>query len=210
MNRWEQGDGYVLFSSDYSFAPVRPIRWERRVLSCGGAYWLLQDVLTGEPETTQVEQNFQFEADVHVELDGQRTVATAPNGARLLLVPLDGGLKPSLTIGDKTPHVSYWPKGSPSDVLRSEDGYDQRHGRGWTGRSGSRLLPAPAVTYTGQARLPATLTLLIVPLPAAGGDVPAVDREAVSYTHLRAHETPEHLVCRLLLEKKNTHLSRCR
>src|SRR5678815_5069376 len=30
------------------------------------------------------------------------------------------------------------------------------------------------------------------------------DRRAapVSYTHLRAHETPEHLVCRLLLEKK--------
>ena len=28
-------------------------------------------------------------------------------------------------------------------------------------------------------------------------------RLAVSYTHLRAHETPEHLVCRLLLEKKN-------
>eukprot|EP00658_Telonema_sp_P-2_P085188 TRINITY_DN9659_c0_g1_i2.p2 TRINITY_DN9659_c0_g1~~TRINITY_DN9659_c0_g1_i2.p2 ORF type:complete len:228 (-),score=38.33 TRINITY_DN9659_c0_g1_i2:53-736(-) len=28
----------------------------------------------------------------------------------------------------------------------------------------------------------------------------------VSYTHLRAHETPEHLVCRLLLEKKkNNH-----
>ena len=26
--------------------------------------------------------------------------------------------------------------------------------------------------------------------------------EAVSYTHLRAHETPEHLVCRLMLEKK--------
>src|SRR5674536_391012 len=25
---------------------------------------------------------------------------------------------------------------------------------------------------------------------------------AVSYTHLRAHETPEHLVCRLLLENK--------
>ena len=27
---------------------------------------------------------------------------------------------------------------------------------------------------------------------------------AVSYTHLRAHETPEHLVCRLMLEKKKT------
>ena len=26
---------------------------------------------------------------------------------------------------------------------------------------------------------------------------------SVSYTHLRAHETPEHLVCRLLLEKKD-------
>ena len=29
--------------------------------------------------------------------------------------------------------------------------------------------------------------------------------DPVSYTHLRAHETPEHLVCRLLLEKKNNH-----
>ena len=28
----------------------------------------------------------------------------------------------------------------------------------------------------------------------------------VSYTHLRAHEHPEHLVCRLLLETKNYHL----
>src|SRR5674536_382674 len=27
----------------------------------------------------------------------------------------------------------------------------------------------------------------------------------VSYTHLRAHETPEHLVCRLLLEKQKNH-----
>ena len=29
----------------------------------------------------------------------------------------------------------------------------------------------------------------------------------VSYTHLRAHETPEHLVCRLLLEKKKAHIN---
>ena len=28
---------------------------------------------------------------------------------------------------------------------------------------------------------------------------------SVSYTHLRAHETPEHLVCRLLLEKKKNY-----
>ena len=30
----------------------------------------------------------------------------------------------------------------------------------------------------------------------------------VSYTHIRAHETPEHRVCRLLLEKKKIHLVR--
>ena len=30
----------------------------------------------------------------------------------------------------------------------------------------------------------------------------SADSMPVSYTHLRAHETPEHLVCRLLLEKK--------
>src|SRR5665254_10805 len=31
----------------------------------------------------------------------------------------------------------------------------------------------------------------------AGGQPRDVGRGAVSYTHLRAHETPEHLVCRL-------------
>ena len=38
-----------------------------------------------------------------------------------------------------------------------------------------------------------------------GNNVATFSRYAisVSYTHLRAHETPEHLVCRLLLEKKN-------
>src|SRR5678815_5960607 len=37
----------------------------------------------------------------------------------------------------------------------------------------------------------------------AGGAVVASSGQygPVSYTHLRAHETPEHLVCRLLLEK---------
>ena len=29
--------------------------------------------------------------------------------------------------------------------------------------------------------------------------------KAVSYTHLRAHETGRNLVCRLLLEKKKNH-----
>src|SRR5678815_3760445 len=54
-------------------------------------------------------------------------------------------------------------------------------------------------TTTGRVRM--NMPNLIDP------GVPGIDRErervkAVSYTHLRAHETPEHLVCRLLLEKK--------
>ena len=36
---------------------------------------------------------------------------------------------------------------------------------------------------------------------------PLVD-EAVSYTHLRAHETDSYLVCRLLLEKKKKYLKK--
>src|SRR5678816_1531180 len=46
----------------------------------------------------------------------------------------------------------------------------------------ARTLAVPVVHWVGHS-----LGGLIIP---------------VSYTHLRAHETPEHLVCRLLLEKK--------
>src|SRR5674536_400388 len=50
----------------------------------------------------------------------------------------------------------------------------------------------------------------IAPIPLAGhssawrgrGPPGLPTSTSVSYTHLRAHETPEHLVCRLLLEKK--------
>src|SRR5674536_73729 len=37
-------------------------------------------------------------------------------------------------------------------------------------------------------------------------DIETLRRIPVSYTHLRAHETPEHLVCRLLLEKKKKNI----
>src|SRR5674536_382513 len=54
---------------------------------------------------------------------------------------------------------------------------------------------------------------LLDPIPLVQTDYDIVEHRsrverrerAVSYTHLRAHETPEHLVCRLLLEKKKTH-----
>eukprot|EP00658_Telonema_sp_P-2_P035976 TRINITY_DN26093_c0_g1_i1.p1 TRINITY_DN26093_c0_g1~~TRINITY_DN26093_c0_g1_i1.p1 ORF type:complete len:418 (+),score=71.80 TRINITY_DN26093_c0_g1_i1:140-1393(+) len=49
--------------------------------------------------------------------------------------------------------------------------------------------------------------------PGGGHCAPFLDKElvftAVSYTHLRAHETPEHLVCRLLLEKKKIGCDTC-
>ncbi len=44
-------------------------------------------------------------------------------------------------------------------------------------------------------------------LPILNGIEPNAPAIPVSYTHLRAHETPEHLVCRLLLEKKKTYSS---
>src|SRR5659263_234680 len=44
-----------------------------------------------------------------------------------------------------------------------------------------------------------------VPVPGGPGEDPKdPDLGAVSYTHLRAHETRHDLVCRLLLEKKKT------
>ena len=43
--------------------------------------------------------------------------------------------------------------------------------------------------------------VLVSVVMGSDSDLPVMS-EAVSYTHLRAHETPEHLVCRLLLEKK--------
>src|SRR5674536_378506 len=47
--------------------------------------------------------------------------------------------------------------------------------------------------------------------PAASNGVCSRHRsKPVSYTHLRAHETPEHLVCRLLLEHKTPEHLVCR
>ncbi len=163
-NRGEQGEHSSLLVCDYAFAPVKPVNWQRRMLFVDKSYWLLQDVLTGEQPEADVEQNFQFEADIKIEFQAGVTVATAPNGARLALAPLEGGLSPRLTVGDKEPHVSYWPDGKPKTVLAREDDRDQKHGRGWTGRSSDKLIPAPAVTYVGRLKLPALITVALVPL----------------------------------------------
>src|SRR5678815_4462761 len=56
----------------------------------------------------------------------------------------------------------------------------------------SRAYTAPVLMLTARDTVPDK----VEGLDAGADDYP------VSYTHLRAHETPEHLVCRLLLEKK--------
>ncbi|MFO7945492.1 MAG: heparinase II/III family protein [Armatimonadota bacterium] len=162
-NTWEHGENYSLFISDYPFQPVLEATWERRVVFADKSYWLMQDVVTAADEDTlDLEQNFQFARDIEIEFDGNTTIATAPNGARLLIVPLVGALQPRLTIGDEEPHVSYWPNGEASAEKASWNP-DQPHGRGWIGH-GHKLYPAPAVTYVGQMPSPATVTLALVPL----------------------------------------------
>src|SRR5680860_1627840 len=47
---------------------------------------------------------------------------------------------------------------------------------------------------------------LSIDRPGVPQDLFTDDFNAVSYTHLRAHETDSYLVCRLLLDKKNTNL----
>ncbi|MBI2190747.1 MAG: heparinase II/III family protein [Planctomycetes bacterium] len=166
-NTWEQGPHHTLFAGRYSFAPVRDVLWERRVLFIDASYWLLQDLLMGTVAEAQVEQNFQFDAEIEVRIEPGRVIAAAPNQARLVLLPFSAALAPELTVGDRRPHVTYFPKGKPRDVVAYGD-YPQQHGRGWTGRGSHRLIPAPAVTWTGRLRLPAILTMAMIPVVPGG------------------------------------------
>ncbi len=179
-NTWEHGEDYSLFAGSYCFEPLKPVTWERRVLFADKRYWLLQDVLTGDQDDAEIEQNFQFDIDIEIEFDGTTTIARAPNAARLVIVPLTGDLKPVLTIGDKTPHVTYWPDGIATDDWYPEEVCQAvTHGRGWMGHNGHKLMPAPAVTYVGDVKLPAMLTLAIIPLaPDADlSDIPEIASE---------------------------------
>src|SRR5665254_15091 len=74
---------------------------------------------------------------------------------------------------------------------RGDDGARRGEKRTSTLSLGERREPSP-----GLGHFPARL-------PAKPGEVLYHCSNPVSYTHLRAHETPEHLVCRLLLEKKH-------
>ncbi len=167
-NTWEHADNYSLFEGSWSFEPVKAANWTRRIVFADKSYWLLQDVVTADQETAAIEQNFQFAPEIEIEFQGNMTVATAPNGAKLALVPLAGGLKPELAIGDQSLHTTYWPDGIPKTEVWGQQGQKNSHGRGWTSRGPrhDKLYPAPAVTYVGQVELPATMTVALIPLAA--------------------------------------------
>ena len=170
-NPWQHGEHHAFVAGDYSFAPAKQADWQRRIVFVDRSYWVLQDVITSDQPTARIEQNFQFEKDTEVEIDGNRVLCTAPNGARLMLVALEGGLQPTRSVGDRSPHVTYWAGGKQNTYP---------HSRGWMGR-GHALMPAPAVTYAGQMQMPATITLAMVPI-APGSDassLPAITAQVI-------------------------------
>ena len=158
-NTWQGGDGWVLFAGRYDFSHHRDVQWERRILFVDGSYWLLQDVLTGGERGVAVEQNFQFEPDIRVELQGPSALAAAPSGARLLVQALRTPLAPQLVAGEEASHATYSTQygvcGGPRQF---------GHGRGWVSRWTNHITPAPALTYGGRVELPCVITLLLAPL----------------------------------------------
>ena len=64
--------------------------------------------------------------------------------------------------------------------------------------------PTTALLITGATTTTPTSDPPRPPISGAGLTAVASFAASVSYTHLRAHETRHDLVCRLLLEKKNT------
>jgi hypothetical protein len=171
-NRWEHGEGRTVFEGQYTFAPVKPVNWTRRILFGDRRWWVLEDRLESALDSAEIEQNFQFDADVSVSIEEGRVVATGANGARLLLIPSPNGpQRPVVTTGDTTAHTTYWPSGKPRTDDWAPNTQQRSHGRGWTGRGGRKLIPAPALTFTGRIPFPATITVLLYPL-APGEEEP--------------------------------------
>ncbi|MBI3986192.1 MAG: alginate lyase family protein [Lentisphaerae bacterium] len=174
-NRWEFGRRHVLFAGEYDFAPLKAVRWQRRLLFVDNAYWLLQDVLTGTETHPSLEQNFQFEEKIAVTLEAGTATALAGNGARLLIRPLDSPLAPAVTIADRTPHTTYSTQAYSPQEAGNREPQPFPVGRGWVARRTNKPYPAPAVTYTGRLTLPAVLTLALIPLRNGQPDTAAPD-----------------------------------
>jgi hypothetical protein len=168
-NRWERGAHHVLFAGHFDFAPLRPVVWQRRVLFVDGAYWLIQDVLTGEPASVDVEINFQFEEEIDVTVGGDQALATAAAGPCLGVVFAGSPLSARVVVGDETPQ--------PTCSTQYGSYTEPRmfgQGRGWIARVGKSILPAPALVFTGRVQLPFTHTIVLTPqhdADATGGEV---------------------------------------
>eukprot|EP00658_Telonema_sp_P-2_P051440 TRINITY_DN39502_c0_g1_i1.p1 TRINITY_DN39502_c0_g1~~TRINITY_DN39502_c0_g1_i1.p1 ORF type:complete len:106 (-),score=27.51 TRINITY_DN39502_c0_g1_i1:96-413(-) len=92
------------------------------------------------------------------------------------------------------------------DRLRARVGRCVIPGRRWRHsgvlREYERLVGAGKLRQDPLQQKALTQVAAVMETPDGSGAYP------VSYTHLRAHETPEHLVCRLLLEKKKTNITK--
>ena len=77
-------------------------------------------------------------------------------------------------------------------------------GAGYHQKFGEDHAEINAINSSTESLEGSTLFVNLEPCSHQGKTPPCVDRiiKAVSYTHLRAHETVLDLVCRLLLEKK--------
>jgi len=183
---WEQGERYTFCASHYSFKPAKDVDWERRVIAVDKSYWLLQDLLTGREKRPQIEQAFHFDAKTTIQLDGRTTIAAEPSGAKLVIVPLSDHLKPHIAAGDEIPPRTYWPSGTAAPPLAVGP---QTHGDGGVGRGQKRQRAGHAATYVGQVKLPAMLTVAIIPL-SPGQKIEEIPR-------IRCHDTGKWATWRL-------------
>src|SRR5678815_3232188 len=123
------------------------------------------------------------------------------------------GAPSSAEVSEHTAVVAKLPVDATCGVV-SDQGKIRTWSHGWRRKSHSDDLPVwlsghsvgsferavAHVSHDGSAAMPEWIQLAaFVGRPC---QLNRAQQHAVSYTHLRAHETPEHLVCRLLLEKK--------
>src|SRR5674536_227472 len=124
---------------------------------------------------------------------GRSVLGRRPPGGGRRADPAGGSSRRSVPVRGGTPGPSRGQPGSKADQVRRQrsrrPGHAVRH-------VASQVQHQVPVEHVGTLGLVGAVgTGRCVGEAELGGD-------PVSYTHLRAHETPEHLVCRLLLEKK--------
>ena len=177
-NIWETTERHDLLDAVYTFRPKRDVQWRRRMLFVRPGYWVMQDVLTAEDGSeeaenrmVEVEQNFQFDRGIRVELTSEGAVATATNGAKLFVKRLDSKrpdnlLEARITEGEENPHDTNFANQAVKPL-----GKPYPHGRGWVCYDyEAPRRSAPALTFCGKVTLPCMLTIALIPLPSGAPD----------------------------------------